>query len=91
MLDITPACGTQRYSIANGQPQLVQTVHQLRPAQGDTDAEFLARVLADLARAASCTAELILHWRDARIANAEIVLSPPPAPSPAQPQNPPEH
>lgn len=73
--------------MANGEAQLVQAIHQLRPAPGEADAGFLARILADISAAAAISAGLILHWRDGRITQAEIVLTPATCPQPGPAQN----
>ena len=83
MLEIPPAFGRQTYRIEDGKARITQAVHQLRPQTGDTDAEFLARILADAARLSACAAEFTIFWRDSRIASAEITLTPA--------QNPPSH
>jgi len=90
MLDTPPAFGRQTYRIEQGAARIVQAVHQLRPEPSEADAGFLNRILADITRGTTYTADLIIYRQDGRIKMAEIILDAIPAPA-STPENPPTH
>lgn len=83
MLGISPRFGARQYTIIDGAAQIVSVTHLFRPEPGETDAGFMGRILADIPPGPHACAEMRITYRDGRIANAEIVITPGPGNRPA--------